>query len=229
MKKNLIIIGASGDLGKGAGDVLIRKGYDKYFFLDRKFEDKTDTANNIQYIRTDDMTNEENVINAFKKIEQNKTELYFLFSTIGGFYGGKSLEETPFENWLKMQNINLNTAFLIAKHFAIFVKETAGGSICFTGAVSGNKHEKNKIAYGASKKGLHYLTKSLVLESKTSGFSVNTIAPLIIDTPANREWVENKDMMVSPGDIGEFIHALFLNYKIVNGNVIELPGTLNNR
>jgi NAD(P)-dependent dehydrogenase (short-subunit alcohol dehydrogenase family) len=85
----------------------------------------------------------------------------------------------------------------------------------------------NKLAYGLSKNGLNYLVKTFVKENKKNNISANAIAPLVLDTPANREWVEDLSITVKPEDVGELIYAIFENSRIISGNIIELPGTLN--
>src|ERR1035437_1625117 len=111
--------------------------------------------------------------------------MYFLFSTIGGFTGGKKLWESELKDLEEMINTNVKTSFLIAKYFAGLVKESAGGSILFTAAMTGLTPEKWKISYGLSKSSLIYLVESLALEGVEINLTANAIAPFIIDTPAN--------------------------------------------
>jgi NAD(P)-dependent dehydrogenase (short-subunit alcohol dehydrogenase family) len=123
-----------------------------------------------------------------------------------------------------MINMNLKSGFLIAKHFSKTVKDSMGGSICFTAAFTGINPEINKSAYGVSKSGLIHLTKSLALEGEKINLSVNAIAPYIIDTPANREWMKGSDYShwVKPAEIGELAHNLFTNFYFITGNIILL-------
>ena len=189
MKKNLLIFGSNGALGKGVTESLSKKDYDKIYLFDPNFENNT-PGEKTSKIKVNDLSIELNVSEAFKNVSASKDELFFLFTTVGGFSGGKSLWETEVSEWDKMINMNLKTGFLIAKYFAGLVKNSAGGSICFTAAFTGLNPEINKSAYGVSKSGLVHLTKSLALEGEKIKLSVNAIAPYIIDTPANREWMK---------------------------------------
>src|SRR4030066_748618 len=117
MKKKLLIFGANGAIGKGVTKVLSQKDFDKIYFFDSKLlEDKiaTDKTLNIQI---KDLTKEENVISAFSQIKPDKDTCYFLFSTIGGFWGGEKIWETKLEDWNRMISLNLNENFLFAKYF----------------------------------------------------------------------------------------------------------------
>ena len=228
MKKNLLILGAEGALGKGITESLCKKDYDKIFLFDMKFKDEK-IKDNIEKIEVKDLLKEDNVVDAFKKIAPSKKELFFLYSTVGGFLGGKSLWEMEFDEWNKVINMNLTTGFLIAKHFSRIVKDSMGGSICFTSAFVGVNPEINKSAYGVSKSGLIHLTKSLALEGEKINLSVNAIAPYIIDTPANREWMKNSDYSkwIKPVEIGELAHNLFSNFYFITGNIILLTKRFN--
>ena len=227
MQKHLIIFGSNGALGKGVTNVLIKKDYKKIFLFDSK-PNKNQTQN-IERILIGNLTEEENIIKAFSNIRPSKEIEYFLFSTVGGYTGGKYLWDTDTADLIKMLDNNLKTSFLIGKYFARLVKESAGGSILYTSAYTGFAPEKCKIPYGISKSSVIYLTETLALEGVKINLTANTIAPFIIDTPANREWLGNGydfDQLIKPEEIGEVVHSVFLNYRIISGTVIKLPGRL---
>jgi NAD(P)-dependent dehydrogenase (short-subunit alcohol dehydrogenase family) len=128
-----------------------------------------------------------------------------------------------------MINTNIKTSFLIGKYFSRLVKESAGGSILFTSAMTGLAPEKGKISYGLSKSSINYIVESLALEGTEINFTANAIAPYILDTPANRSWMgENYDYdtLIKPAEVGELVHSVFLNFHFVSGNVIKLPGRI---
>lgn len=229
MKKNLLIFGSNGALGKGITESLIKKDYYKIYLFDISFDNESVEKDNVHKIKIKDLSEEKNVIEAFNSVDKSKDELFFLYTTVGGFSGGKSLWEMDISEWDKMINMNLRTGFLIAKHFARLVKDSAGGSICFTAAFTGLNPEVNKSAYGVSKSGLVHLTKSLALEGEKINLSVNAIAPYIIDTPANREWMKDSDFSkwVKPVEIGELAHNLFSNFYFITGNIILLTKRFN--
>jgi NAD(P)-dependent dehydrogenase (short-subunit alcohol dehydrogenase family) len=229
MNKNLLIFGADGALGRGITEYLTKKDYNRIFLFDSKFQDESDEQNHIEKIKISDLSEEDNVVKVFNRIKPSENELFFLFTTVGGFAGGKYLWDIEVGEWDKMININLTAGFLIAKHFAKVVKESAGGAICFTAAFTGLNPEIKKSAYGVSKSGLIHLTKSLALEGENIKLSVNAIAPYIIDTPANRKWMKDSDYTkwVKPFEVGELAHNLFNNFHFISGNVIVLSGRFN--
>ncbi len=223
MKKEILIFGANGALGKGVTQSFLDKDYDKIHLFGSGSNPLSNSQNVIHHI-IGDLTDEKNVELAFESILPDKQKLYFLFSTVGGFFGGKKLWETEFEDWEKMIQLNLSSSFLIAKHFAKIVKGSAGGSICFTSAYTAISPEENKAAYGASKGGLIHLVKTLAKEGVEIKLSANAIAPYIIDTNANRGWMKEADFdrWIKPEEVGELVHCLFNNFHFISGNTITL-------
>lgn len=225
MDKVLIITGATGSLGSGIIDHLTGKDYAKIYLTGRHL-DKGNNSRRISYIPTGDMTNEKSVAECFNEITVQESNLYFLFSTIGGYTGGKRLWETSFDEFEKMLKINLYSSFLIAKHFSLLVSRSKGGAICFTTSMTSLVAEKNKGVYGISKSALNYLVKTLSLEGKDINMSVNAVAPYIIDTEENRGWVKDPEQLIKPMEIGELVHKLFENFNFISGNIMELPSRL---
>lgn len=223
MRKELLIFGAEGALGKGVAKVLTQKDFDKIYFFDSKLTDGK-ISDKIASINVKDLSKEENVIVAFSHINPEKDCVYFLFSTIGGFWGGQTTWETKEEDWDRMFKVNTKTNFLLAKHFSWLVKSASAGSICLTAAYTAENPEAMKSAYGASKAALVHFVKTLALEGERINLSVNGISPYIIDTPANRNWMPEADhkKWVKPEEIGEVVYSLFNNFNFISGNILSL-------
>ena len=225
-EKIFLLFGSTGDLGKAAVEYFLNQDYDYFYLFARRGFEVVSKKNNVIAISAGDFTKEDNVIEAFSKIKKNRNAAYYLFSTIGGFTGGKSISDTSYADFLNMLNINLYTSFLVAKHFTKLVESTNGGSICFTSALSSLKPEANKAAYNISKDGLNLLVKTLALEGISIGISANAVAPSIIDTESNREWVKERTQLVNPKEICSVVQSLFEDYKQTTGNIIALPGSV---
>ena len=227
MKRKLLIFGSSGALGNGVAELFLRKKYDEFYLFDFKHKEPTHT--NINRIVVKDLSEEKNVSEAFSRITPSKKTKYFLFSTVGGFTGGKKIWETEVGYFDRMINMNLKTNFLIAKYFSLLVKGSHSGSICLTSAFTGLVPETGKGIYGASKAALIHLVKTLAEEGVEINLSANAIAPYIIDTPSNREWMTDADFekWIKPSEIGEFVDSIFKNYNLVSGNIFQLKYRFN--
>ena len=227
MKKELLIFGSTGALGSGVTELFLEKNYDQIYLFD--FKHKEQSRKNVRLITIKDLSVEENVKMAFDEVKPSKEKTFFLFSTIGGFTGGKNIWETEIGYFDRMINMNLKTNFLVAKYFSKLVSESHSGSICLTSAYTGLFAEAGKGVYGTSKAALNHLIKTLAEEGKEINLSANAVAPLIIDTPANREWMKdgNFDNWIKPIEIGEFVESLFSSYNIQTGNIFILKNRFN--
>jgi NAD(P)-dependent dehydrogenase (short-subunit alcohol dehydrogenase family) len=228
MDKKLIIFGANGALGKGATKTLLNKDFDEVYLFDFRFDENISDKKVKQFI-VKDLSVENNVLSSMFEIKIGEKTKLFLFSTIGGYYGGTTLWETEEIDFDRMMNMNLKSNFFIAKHFAALVKKSYSGSILFTSAYTGNNPEEFKFSYGASKSALNYLVKTLAIEGKQINLSANAIAPFIIDTPANRGWMKDADYSswIKPEEIGDLAYSLFNYHNFVSGNIIELKQRFN--
>ncbi len=222
MNRELLIFGANGALGKGIVEYFKSKEFDKMYVFDLKFSELQ--YENIEKVIVSDLSVEKNVESAFGKVKAGKDKLFFLYSTIGGFAGGKKLWETDAAELDKMFTLNLKVNYLISKYFGSLVKQSAGGSLCLTAAYSGIISEKNKSSYGISKAGVIHLVKELALEGKEINLSANVIAPYIIDTPENRKWMHGNDFAgwVKPVEIAKIAEFLFENFHFITGNTITI-------
>lgn len=228
MDKKLIIFGANGALGKGVTKTLLTKKFDEIYLFDFKFDEEISIPKVKQFI-VKDLSIENNVISSMFEVKTtNKTQL-FLYSTIGGYYGGTAVWETEEIDFDRMIQMNIKTNYLIAKHFSLLVKRSYSGSICFTSAYTAKHPEDLKFAYGSSKSALNFMVETLSSEGNRINLSVNAIAPFIIDTPANREWIKNADYSswMKPEEIGELVSSLFENHNFISGNIIELKNRFN--
>lgn len=227
MRKELLIFGSSGALGNGVTEVFLKKKYDQIYLFD--FKHKERIQSNVKQILVKDLSVEENIKKAFNELSPSKEKVFYLFSTIGGFTGGKKIWETETGDFDRMINMNLKTSFLLAKHFSNLVKQSDSGSICFTSAYTGIEAESGKSVYGISKAALVHLVKTLAEEGKEINLSANAVAPFIIDTPVNREWMKdgNFDYWIKPAEIGEFVESLFLSLNIITGNIFILKNRFN--
>ncbi|MCU7490916.1 MAG: SDR family NAD(P)-dependent oxidoreductase [Bacteroidota bacterium] len=226
MQKELLIFGAGGELGRGVMNSFENKDFSTIYLFDRTPSKITFKGPNCQTIATGDLSLEEEVEKAFSTVKPGRGKLLFLFNTIGGFNAGTAIWETPLSQLQTMLKMNFVSSFLIARKFASLVKDSAGGSICFTSSMAASRPEVKRSSYAISKSALNYMVKLLALEGKEISLSANCVAPMVIDSPENRSWVKDESIMVTPEEIGSLVYSIFSSFRTVTGNVFELPGNL---
>lgn len=222
MKREILVFGGSGDLGSGVVEKIRLAGFDKMWLFGSRFVG--DPIQNEERVVVSDLSVEKNATEAFRNILPAKDKFLFLFSAIGGFLGGKEIDDTSIGDLDKMITMNLKTNFNILKEFKKLAAGSAGSSAIFTSAITAFTGETGKSAYGASKAALSYLVETASEEGRKINMSVNAIAPFILDTPENRSWVTSveHETLIKPTEVGDLILSLFENFHFVSGNIIKL-------
>ncbi|XP_068724264.1 dehydrogenase/reductase SDR family member 4-like isoform X2 [Montipora capricornis] len=92
------------------------------------------------------------------------------------------LIQTPEDAWDKIFDVNLKSAFMLAKDTIPLMEKRRGGSVIFISSIAAFKPFRGLGAYGVSKTALVGLTKVLADECGHMGVRVNCVAPGIIKT-----------------------------------------------
>jgi len=99
-----------------------------------------------------------------------------------------TVEETSLEEWHLQMHINLTAPFLLIR-FAMPLLRAARGAIVNVGSIEGLGNNPRHPAYGASKAGLHGLTRAVAVDHGPDGVRCNAVAPGWIDTPLNEDFI----------------------------------------
>lgn len=225
MKLIFLLFGSSGYLGSQAVEYFLKKQYDKFYFFSKG--KSLSTTKNRFY--TGDLSVEKNVRHAFSRIDLSPENYYCLLNTIGGYTGGKGIEETSIAELNWMLKINLKTSFLISKYFFRICRTGKGGAICSISALSGIYPEKKKASYCISKNSINFLTEILALEGSEFNIRSLSIAPYAIDSEENRGWIKDKSMLVKPVEICKKAELFFKSREAFSGKLLIMPEILKKR
>ena len=156
-----------------------------------------------------DVTDGAAVEATFAQIVGEAGRLDVLVNCAGGFWKQLSVEETPEDEWDKVIDLNLKSAFLCARAAIPTFKRQRSGRIVNVGSVAGvTAFTRSSPAYSAAKAGVHSLTRVLAYELGEHGVIANALAP---GTTATERVVavrsqEQRDMIgkaTAVGRIGE--------------------------
>ncbi|TDF98560.1 SDR family NAD(P)-dependent oxidoreductase [Paenibacillus piri] len=86
------------------------------------------------------------------------------------------------EDWLDVQNVNLNSAFYLGQA-AVPLLSVKGGAIVFIASQLGLVGTRNSIAYTAAKGAIVNMARSMALDHAQDGIRVNSLCPGPVDTP----------------------------------------------
>jgi len=174
-----------------------------------------------------DATNEIDVKEFCDNVVKQEKRIDFLVNTVGGYHPKRNVIDTDRELIDKQLVLNFYTTFFFTKHGLTYFKMSNFGRVVSIGAKPAVETTAGKFAYSFSKMGVVNLMQTLASEHKDDNITFNTIIPSVIDTPANRESMQNQDFSkwVTPLEIAE--KCLFLcndEGKSMNGEVIKMYG-----
>lgn len=154
-------------------------------------------------------------------------KLDILAHLVGGFAGGKRLDETDDATWQRMFDLNLTSAFYALRAVIPHMRRAKAGRIIAIGSRAAVDPGPTIAAYNASKAALVSLIRTVALENKDAGITANVILPGTMDTPANRQSDPHADFStwVQPATIANLIVWLASDQaKDVTGAVIPVYG-----
>jgi 2-deoxy-D-gluconate 3-dehydrogenase len=99
----------------------------------------------------------------------------------------KPAQQLPLEEWRKVLDTNLTSAFLCSRSAYPHMKSLGGGKIINIGSMMSIFGASFAPAYGASKGGIVQLTKSLAVAWASDNIQVNAVLPGWIDTDLTRQ------------------------------------------
>ena len=124
---------------------------------------------------------------AIDQIAKATGQLDILVNNAGVMREG-TVEETSLDDWYLQIQINLTAPFLLIR-YAMPLLRAARGAIVNVGSIEGLGNNPHHPAYGASKAGLHGLTRAVAVDHGPDGVRCNAVAPGWIDTPLNEDFI----------------------------------------
>ena len=128
----------------------------------------------------------------------------------GGYRAGTSVPDTDLEAWNFMLNLNLTSAFIVARAVLPGMLERRSGKLVFISSRADSQPAANQAAYAVSKGALEVFVRNLAEETRAHGVNVNAVSPSIIDTPTNRKGIPHADFSawVQPESLAGVIRFL---------------------
>ena len=174
--KAVLITGVSGGVGFETAKRFLFEDY-VVFGLDIK--EPLEKHNNLRFIKTD-ITKENEIIGAFKVVEESGYKLSAIIST-AGIYELNSLVEISEEDFIKIFNINAFSIFRINKIFLPLLEEK-GKIIMISSELAPLDPLPFTGVYAISKSLIEKYAYSLRMELQLLGYQVVLVRPGAIDT-----------------------------------------------
>jgi NAD(P)-dependent dehydrogenase (short-subunit alcohol dehydrogenase family) len=179
MKRVLITAGASG-IGRAMGDAFASAGYEVWVTdVDRKALAQCPAT---WVKREGDVTDEPVIAAMFDKIDR-AGGLDVLCANAGIAGPTALVEDVSLEDWRRCVSVNLEGAFLAAKHATPLMKRAKKGAIILTSSTAGLYGYPNRAPYASAKWAVIGLMKTLAMELGPYGIRANAICPGSVEGP----------------------------------------------
>jgi NAD(P)-dependent dehydrogenase (short-subunit alcohol dehydrogenase family) len=223
MDKIIIITGGTGALGRYVVDKFAREGWKIYLPVTslKKFMEVFDNSQDANssfalrriYAFECDAVNENSVNEFIKKVAAlEKGKIDMLVNTVGGFHeyiDVSEFETNVFDLWF---NLNFKSTFYFSKKVLKVMRENNYGRIVSISSLAGLNPMPGRLAYSVSKSAVIELMETINIENENTNIKCNAIIPTTIDTPSNREWGSEEEIIkwVKPEAIANMIYGLTL-------------------
>lgn len=149
-----------------------------------------------------DVTDSEQVVQAFKEIKEAQGPVEVLVSN-AGINDDALLLRMREEAFSRVIDTNLTGAYRVAKAAISGMIRMRRGRLIFISSIAGTKGNAGQANYAASKAGLIGLARSVAREVATRGITANVIAPGLLDTDMTGELIaEYKDHILADVPLG---------------------------
>ena len=186
---HVVLTGAAGALGRAVAQHFLDQGA-RLALLDHHAEKLAETfpgLDNSQHLLIAcDVTSVAAMQEASAQVLKVFQRVDTLVHIAGGFEMGASVHELERASWDRMMNLNAWSFVAVSQSFVPSMIAHQGGSVIAVTAATASRGVAAMSAYTASKSALQRLVESMAAELSPHGIRVNSIAPTVMDTPANR-------------------------------------------
>lgn len=227
--KRALVTGGTRGIGYAVCELLVKRGYfvtALYSSDEESVKSARERLKDVCFARAD-VSKEEDVRAVFGEV----SSLDLLVNNAGvELY--KLAQDTSFEEWRRVTDVNAGGAFLCAKHAVkkMFGKE---GAIVNISSVWGQTGASMESVYSASKGAVIAFTKALAKELAPMKITVNCVAPGVIETDMMKRFgVEERKALEEEIPLGRFglpeevaEAVLFLaENRYITGEVLSVNG-----
>lgn len=232
LEKVVVITGGTGGLGSALVRRLLGNDYRlavTYLMPDeaRAFEGEFDVDEDRIFLTRVDATNPEAVATLFTDVADRWGSIHGLVSLVGGWAGGRDVEETDDVRFERMLDLNLRSAFYAVRAAVPHLKETGWGRIVLVGSRGAVDYPEGQAAFNIAKAGVVALAKSVAQELENSGVTANALMPSVIDTPVTRKALPYADYVdwPTPDEIAAVAEFLLTDESgVMNGALVPVYG-----
>ena len=183
--------------------------------IDQAGQEFADTMGNDTFFIHCDVSKEDEVKTAFRKIEKKLGAVEVLVNN-AGIQRYSTVTETSEEEWDLVMNVNLKSAFLCSKYAIPMMVNNNKGCVINVASVQSFISQKNVAPYTTSKTALLGLTRSIAVDYAPNIRSV-AVCPGTVDTPMFRNSIQESP---NPDEVLEECNEMHLVKRICSSEEV---------
>ena len=183
--------------------------------IDQAGQEFADTLGNDTFFIHCDVSKEDEVKTAFRKIEKQLGAVEVLVNN-AGIQRYSTVTETSEEEWDLVMNVNLKSAFLCSKYAIPLMVNNKKGCVINVASVQSFISQKNVAPYTTSKTALLGLTRSIAVDYAPNIRSV-AVCPGTVDTPMFRNSIQESP---NPDEVLEECNEMHLVKRICSSEEV---------
>jgi NAD(P)-dependent dehydrogenase (short-subunit alcohol dehydrogenase family) len=188
--RNVVITGAAGALGRAVVQQFLDEGA-RLALLEHRMAHLVNAfpgLDNSQHLLLEgDVSSPVSMADAAGKIIAAFKQVDVLVHIAGGFEMGEQVHALSRAAWDRMMDLNAWSFVAVTQALVPSMIERKSGRVIAVTAKTASRGAAAMAAYIASKSALQRLVEASAAELAPHGITVNSIAPSVLDTPANRQ------------------------------------------
>jgi NAD(P)-dependent dehydrogenase (short-subunit alcohol dehydrogenase family) len=195
MGKTIVVTGGTGMPGSAVTNRLLEEGHHVAvtWVVDAEGEHLSRrTGPSLLAVRVD-VTDPHSIQEGLLQVRKTFGPVDGLVHLVGAWAGGTPTHEHPIEQWHRMVELNLTSAFLCCRAVLPEMIERDLGRIVLVSSRTAHSDRSGQVGYAVAKAGVEVLAQTIAEETRSRNVTVNVVAPSTLDTPANRRAMPEAD------------------------------------
>lgn len=232
MNRTVAITGGTGGLGTALANRLLARGARlaiSYLLPDEaaRFEEAVQVDDESVMLRRVDATDHQAMEHFFNEVVDQFGHVDGLAALVGGWAGGRDVEDTDDVRFERMIDLNLRSTFNTVRSAIPHLKQAPFGRIVTVGSKAALDNPAGQAAFNMAKAGVMSLGLSIATELESTNVTSAVLLPSVIDTPATRATLPYADYVnwPTPDEIAAVAEFLLSEEAgVMNGALVPVYG-----
>ena len=232
-----IVTGGTGSVGRELLPLMVRRSFklgvtyiipEEATELETELESNLDISEDDLILRRVDASDAQAMDKFVQEVVDGFGGLNVLVCLVGGWLGGRDVEETDDVRFDRMIDLNLRSSFNAVRAAIPHLKQQEWGRIVLMGSRHAVETPSGQATYNIAKAGVGALGRSVAAELSDDNITCNVLLPSVIDTPTTRAALPYAEYVSwpKPEDIAYVIDFLTGHRSaVIDGAEIPVWGT----